>query len=165
MFTFKQFLTGAAATVVVFGATAPAIAQSTDITATTFESQEFLLANNFEDAFKKNRGELLRKLNLSNSQKQEIQAIRNRYSPQISSLRTEMKEARQTMRSLAESNASRSQLESQYAVNSSLRNQFADLKFQQMLDIREVLTVAQRREMADFIEEKMQERGGDFFGN
>lgn len=163
-FEFKQFLAGAAATVIVLGATAPAIAQATDFSATSFESGELLLANAFEDEFKKNRGELLRKLNLSNSQKQEIQAIRNRYSGQMNSLKTEMKDARQTMRSLAESNASRSQLETQYNVNRGLRNEFADLKFQQMLDIREVLTVAQRQQMAEFIEEKMQERGG-FFGN
>ena len=162
---FKQFLTGAAATVVVLGTTVPAIAQSTEISSTTFESNEILLANAFDDDFKKNRGELMRKLNLSNSQKQEIQSIRSRYSSQMSSLKTEMKEARQTMRSLAESNASRSQLESQYNANSRLRNEFADLKFQQMLDIREVLTVAQRREMAEFIEEKMQERGNGFLDN
>ena len=161
---FKQSLVFAAATAVVLATTGPAIAQSTDISTTSFDSNEMLLANRLDDEFKKNRGELLDKLDLSATQKQQMKAIRDEYQPQLSSLMSQLRSAQETMKSLAQSNASRSQLESQYQTVSSLRNQFSDLKFEQMLEVREVLTVAQRREMVEFMAEKKQERGG-FFSN
>ena len=164
MFNFKQFLAGAAATIVVLGVTAPAIADSRD-DLQTFDTDEILVANSFNDSFKKERGELLDTLNLSASQKQQIKAIHDRYNPQMSDLRSQIRVANAAMKELAQSNASRSRLETQYRTNRSLMDQFADLKFQQMLDIREVLTVAQRRDMAEFIDQKKKERGGDFFGN
>ena len=104
------------------------------------------------------------KLNLSTTQKQQMKAIRDEYQPQLSSLMSQLRSAQETMKSLAQSNASRSQLESQYQNVSSLRNQFSDLKFEQMMEVREILTVAQRQEMVQFMAEKKQERGG-FFSN
>ncbi|AFY40158.1 hypothetical protein Lepto7376_4021 [[Leptolyngbya] sp. PCC 7376] len=160
----KQSLLLAGAMALSFATVSPVIAQASDTSLSSLESSEYILANRFEDNFKKNQGELLSKLDLSSTQKQQIQAIREQYRPQMTNLMSEIRAAQEEMKSLAQSNASRSQLESQYNANSSLRNEMADLKFAQMMDIRDILTVSQRQEMVDFIAGKQKQRGG-FFGN
>ena len=65
-----------------------------------------------------------------------------------------------TMQELAQNgNTSTAQLESQRQVLISRRQAFADLKFEQMMKIREVLTVSQRETMAEFMMEKRSENG------
>ncbi|MEB3226063.1 MAG: Spy/CpxP family protein refolding chaperone [Synechococcus sp.] len=107
-----------------------------------------------------NRGDLIDKLDLDATQKQQIQAIRTNYRQSMASQRTAVKEAKETMRRLIrESTTSRSQLEAQYRTVSDLRKQLTDLQFQQMLDIREVLTPTQRAELAQHMAQKYQGEG------
>ncbi len=162
---FKQSLILASATTAaIIASTSPAIAQSLETKIIQpVDSNQLILANRFEESLKQNRGELMEKLNLSNNQKQQIMAIRQRYSPQMNSLSSSMRSARETMKNLTQSNASRSQLESQYRTVSNLREEMADLKFQQMMDIRDVLTVSQRQEMVDYFEEK--KKSNDWLGD
>ncbi|MGB2925160.1 MAG: Spy/CpxP family protein refolding chaperone [Limnothrix sp.] len=92
---------------------------------------------------------LLASLNLSTSQKQQIQTIKNSYQSQMGAQKSTMRQAYEIMKNLmANGNTSRSQLESQHRTIASLRREVADLHFRQMMDIREVLTPAQRETMA-----------------
>lgn len=58
------------------------------------------------------------------------------------------------------STTTRNQLEAQHRTITNLRQDLADLHFRQMLDIREVLTPAQRAELAQHMAQKRQ---GDRF--
>ncbi|OKH14165.1 Spy/CpxP family protein refolding chaperone [[Limnothrix rosea] IAM M-220] len=159
----RQSFLFASTTALVLSSFSPAIAQVSDFTLEPSDSSQLLLANRFAENLKQNRGELMDKLNLSNSQKQQIQGIRQRYSSQMNTLTSQMRTARATMQNLAQSNASRSQLERQYRTVSNLREDIADLKFRQMMDIRDVLTVSQRQEMAEYLEAK--KKVGSWFGD
>lgn len=111
------------------------------------------------------KGELLSKLNLSADQKRELLAIRNRYQAQMDSLSLSLRSAYNTMRTLmVGGTATRTQLEAQHQEISSLRQEMTELKFSQMMDIREVLTPAQRQEMQAYL---WQKHGGNarFNGN
>jgi len=111
------------------------------------------------------KDELLDSLNLSDAQKAEIQAIRSSYQAQMSIKQTSMNQAYATMKTLiTNGNTSRSQLEDQHRTLTTLRREIADLQFKQMMDIRDVLTPAQRQEMARHMnqrKESMRKRLGD----
>lgn len=156
----KQSSIVASAATLALSIFSPAIAQTSEI---WLESSPVLLTSRLAEQLKQNRGDLMEKLNLSNSQRQEIQDIRQRHSSQLNRLTSQIRSARNTMKNLVQSNASRSQLENQYRTMSNLRGELADLKFQQMMDIRDVLTVSQRRDLADYLEEK--KKHGHWFGD
>ncbi|MBV5261008.1 periplasmic heavy metal sensor [Synechococcus moorigangaii CMS01] len=99
--------------------------------------------------------DLLDKLSLSPSQKEQIQRIRDEYQRQMRMQRAAVQGAKEIMRDLIrDSTTPRSQLEAQHRMVSALRQELANLHFQQMLDIREVLTPAQRAELAQHMAQK-----------
>lgn len=151
----------AIATVLSFSVAPMAIAAPTNITEILAENyQPTLLARggNGKDA-------LLESLNLSTAQKAQIQSIRTSYQTQMASRKTSMNQAYATMKTLmANGNTSRSQLENQHRTVATLRREIADLQFQQMMDIRDVLTPTQRQEMAQYMsqrKENMRKQFGD----
>ena len=105
--------------------------------------------------------DLIDKLDLSAAQKQQIQGIRANYRSQMGVKRAAVQQAKNTMRILMRnSTTTRNQLETQHRTITNLRQDLADLHFQQMLDIRAVLTPAQRAELAQHMAQKHQ---GDRF--
>ena len=112
-----------------------------------------LAQNNREDA-------LLGKLNLSDSQKEQIQTIRGNYRSQIETKSNAIRQANDTMKTLmANGNTSRSQLETQHRTLAGLRQDLANLHFQQMMDIRDVLTPSQRESFATQMQQRNQNNG------
>lgn len=118
-------------------------------------NQMLLAQNSAED-------DLIDKLDLSNDQKRKIQTIRNRYRSQMNSKRTAIQRANETMKNLMQnSNTSRRQLENQHRTISSLRQDLANLHFQQMMDIRDELTPAQRAEIRQHLAQKKAQSWGN----
>lgn len=103
------------------------------------------------------KGDLIDKLNLSAAQREQIEGIRADYDQRLTSQQAEIHNARGTMRDLIrESTTPRSQLEMQHRQIGELRRQLADMRFQQMLDIRAVLTPTQRAELVQHMTDKYQ---------
>lgn len=118
-------------------------------------NQIFLAQKGSEDA-------LIDKLDLSDAQKQAIRAIRSGYRSQIESKRAAMQQASETMKDLMQnSNTSRNQLENQHRTLSSLRQDLANLHFQQMMDIRDELTPTQRAELRQHMGQKKAQGWGN----
>ncbi len=88
-------------------------------------------------------------LNLSAEQQQQIEQIRQSSQDEFERLREQTRQAREQMRQLMSSNASDSQLRNQHRQLQELNQQMGNLRFEQMLKIRAVLTEAQRRELAE----------------
>lgn len=104
--------------------------------------------------------QMFEQLNLSDSQKQQIQAIRERAKANSEQLREEIHSAREQMRALMGSNASESELRQQHETIKSLRDRAGDRRFETMLQIREVLTPAQRAQLAEMEPPQRGRRGG-----
>lgn len=105
---------------------------------------------------------LIDKLDLTDEQKQTIQSIRTGYRSQMESKRTAMQQAHEAMKNLMQdSNTTRSQLESQHNTVSALRQDLANLHFQQMMDIRDELTPAQRAEVRQHMGQKKSQGWGN----
>ncbi|WP_017292478.1 Spy/CpxP family protein refolding chaperone [Geminocystis herdmanii] len=100
------------------------------------------------------RGDFMEKLNLTTEQQQKMQSIRTKYQPQMDSIRQEMRTERETLRQMMTNNNSSDSLRSQHNKIASLNQRMADLRFQSMLEMREVLTSEQRQQWNQMMEEK-----------
>ncbi|NMG57133.1 periplasmic heavy metal sensor [Geitlerinema sp. P-1104] len=109
----------------------------------------------------RDRGQMrwMERLDLTPEQTNSIQAIRDRYQPQIDSVRERMQQQRDTMHSIMGSNASAEEIRQQRQQMMQLRDEMSELRFNSMMEIREVLTEEQRAEVRDWMEERRGERG------
>ena len=101
---------------------------------------------------------ILSQLDLSSEQKQQIQAIDNKYESDRNPLYQELRTEHQEMKTLFTSNATPEELRTQHEKIRNLRGQMGDIRFSQMLEVREVLTPEQRDRMAELIANKIRER-------
>ncbi|MGI0480402.1 Spy/CpxP family protein refolding chaperone [Geminocystis sp. CENA526] len=100
------------------------------------------------------KGDIMTKLNLTSEQQQQMQSIRTKYQPQMDSIRQEMRTEREALRQMMSNNASPDNLRSQHNKIASLNQRMGDLRFQSMLEMREVLTPEQRQQWNQMMEEK-----------
>ncbi|OAB57809.1 hypothetical protein AY600_08450 [Phormidium willei BDU 130791] len=98
-------------------------------------------------------------LDLTPEQTESIQAIRDRYQPQIDALREQMQQHRSTMHNAMGSNASDAEIRQHRQQMMELRNEMSDLRFNSMMDIRGVLTDEQRTQVRDWMEDHHGQRG------
>lgn len=108
---------------------------------------------------------LLETLDLSDGQRQQLQSIRQQYQPRITERERSLREARQELRQLLTGAASESAIRSQRARVERLEREVEDLRFQSLLEMRDVLTPEQRRRFGEYIErrrENFQERRDHF---
>lgn len=103
----------------------------------------------------------LERLNLSSEQRQDIEDIRNQYQEETQGLRQEMREAKQQLQQLMSSNASDGDLRSQHDRVTDLHQEMAQTRFEQMLEIRSVLTPEQREQWAGQMQERRQGGRGE----
>ena len=101
---------------------------------------------------------LLSKLDLTPEQTQQIEAIETKYQGDREPLHQELRTEMQTMKSLFSSDATTQELQGQQQTVRNLRDQLGDLRFNQMLEVREVLTPEQRDRMAELMAKKIQRR-------
>src|SRR6476661_8737253 len=86
---------------------------------------------------------MTQQLGLSAQQVQEIQAIREKYKPQMQPIIQNLRQAKQEMRQLKTNNASADQIAQQEQKVQGLKKQMQDLKTASMSEIRVTLTTEQ----------------------
>lgn len=111
-------------------------------------------------------GQLFEKLNLTADQKQKIQAIRNQYKDQMAQRRETMRKSQQELMNLMSGTASENQIREKHRQVLAQGQQMAELQFDIMLAMRQVLTPEQRRQLAQMMQQrrdtvKNQNRGGN----
>ncbi len=93
-------------------------------------------------------------LNLSQEQKQKLQAIRSQYKDQISQRKQAVRQITQQLRDLIASNASAEEIRAKHQQVQGLRQQLEDVSFESMLATREVMTLDQRKQYAQVMEQR-----------
>jgi Spy/CpxP family protein refolding chaperone len=106
------------------------------------------------------KGEWLQQLNLTPEQTRQVQAIRERNQGQMEQARNSLRQARQELNQLMDSNASQRQVQDKFAQVQSLQQQVAKLRFENMMAIREILTPEQRQQMRTLMQERRQRGPG-----
>lgn len=153
------------ATLASFGLTGNALAadylQNRDFD--SFSVSSTLIAQRRGDdddrGYKADKGErLMGKLNLTNEQRNKMSDIRKKYEPQFSSLNEQLRNERETLREMMRTNQGENQLRSQHQKIVSLNQQIQSLRFESMLEMREVLTPEQRQEWANMMGERRMSR-------
>jgi Spy/CpxP family protein refolding chaperone len=97
------------------------------------------------------RANFIERLNLTDAQKQRIEALRNDHNNKIQPIKNQLKTKEDELRSLMSNNASNDQLKSKHKEIQSLRQQMGNLHFENMLEIRSVLTPEQRSQFAQMM--------------
>lgn len=87
----------------------------------------------------------MKELNLTDEQSEKIKEIRRSHRERVKSAREEMKATREALQSTMQSGASNSELKSKHEAKINARNKFERSRFDQMLEIRSVLTPEQRK--------------------
>jgi Spy/CpxP family protein refolding chaperone len=108
--------------------------------------------------------DLFEQLNLSEPQKQQMTTIRQKYRGDIEQTHNRLRAARQELQQLMAGDASKDSIRAKHRQVGSLRQEIDRLRFESMLEIRDVLTPAQRRELAQLAEQRrgrMRDRMGD----
>ena len=103
-------------------------------------------------------------LNLSESQTQQLEAIRQKYWGQMEQLRKKIQPQKQELQNLMAGTADASAIRNQHAQLLSLRQQLGNLRFESMLEMREVLTPEQRRQFAQMMQQHRQQSRNRFRG-
>ncbi len=98
------------------------------------------------------KGRLINELNLSEQQHQQLEAIRQQFRPEVEKLKNQLDQLRQDMRQLNSSNASDQQLRAKFQEIQAVKNDLEELRFEQKLAMRQVLTPEQRVKMANLRE-------------
>lgn len=102
---------------------------------------------------------LLDNLNLSEEQQNQLQTIRTDYQPRMMEQREQLAQAHQTLREMMHNNTSTEELRNQHEQVQALRQEMANLRFESMLERREVLTPEQREQLAELMQERRENRG------
>lgn len=119
-------------------------------------NQSHYLAQNLPTA--RDGGRLLRQLNLSTEQERQMGQIKAKYESQMRSIKNDLRSERQKLKEMMVTNQSANEIRNQHRRVANLSQRFHDLRFENMLEIREVLTLEQRQEFAKIMEEKRGDR-------
>ena len=85
---------------------------------------------------------------------QKIQEIRDRYKGQLEQRSQSVRQAQQELGTLMAGTASTSQIREKHRQVTQLRQQLADLRFESMLEMREILSADQRRQLANLMQQR-----------
>ncbi len=108
---------------------------------------------------RRNKDGLLQQLNLNQQQMQQMQAIRQKYRSQIAPRQQALRQARQELATLMNSTASASQIRSKNQQVEELQQQLQKLRFESMLEMREVMTPEQRAKFVQLMQQRRQQKG------
>lgn len=97
---------------------------------------------------------LMEQLNLSAEQKKEMQAIRQKYQGQTKPLQEQLRTQMEELRRMMDGNASKDSIRAKHEQVVNLRNQLANIRFEEMLENREVLTPSQRQQFAQLMQQR-----------
>ncbi|CCI03851.1 Spy/CpxP family protein refolding chaperone [Microcystis aeruginosa] len=100
------------------------------------------------------RERLIEQLNLTDEQKSKVAAIRQKYQEKTKQLRETLRSNEQELNSLLSNNASDREIRSKHQQVSRNRQEMSNLQFESFLEIRQVLTPAQRTEFSQLMQER-----------
>ncbi|MBE9202559.1 Spy/CpxP family protein refolding chaperone [Synechocystis salina LEGE 06099] len=106
------------------------------------------------------QGQWMQSLNLTDSQKQQLEAIRQKYQGQMQSLSEQLRTSQNELRTLMAGNGSDSQIRAKHSQVANLRQQLGELRFNSMLESRQVLTPEQRQKFSELMQERRNNRQG-----
>ena len=110
--------------------------------------------------WKGHSSKLMESLNLTETQKEQVKEIQENKPEALEEGWTQLKAEMETMRSLAENNASTDELRQQHNKIQSLRTEMGSQRFEQMLKVYEILTPEQRKTFAQKLgKHRMWKRG------
>lgn len=98
-------------------------------------------------------------LNLSDEQMQQLSAIREKYRPQMERLKQQMQAKGQELSRMMQGNASENDLRRKHQEIINLRQQMGNIRFESMLEMRNILTPEQRQKLAQLLEQRRQRIG------
>lgn len=107
-----------------------------------------------------NGDRLMRELNLSQEQMQQIQAIRQKYQGQMQQQRQSLRQAQQELQQLMAADTPINQIRDKHRQVQQLRTSMAELQFENTLEMREVLTMEQRRLLNQRMQQRRENRSG-----
>ena len=137
----------------------PAVATE-NIQETPHQSLKQLLVN--KDRTKTGIRRLRQILDLNPEQEQQISEIYSTYRENISPIRSELRTEEKRLQELMVGTSSEDQLREQHKTIVNLREELADLYFEGILEIREVLTPEQRYRFREMIQQYRQNLGRRF---
>ncbi|MCW6036081.1 Spy/CpxP family protein refolding chaperone [Spirulina subsalsa FACHB-351] len=106
-----------------------------------------------------NHDHLMETLNLDENQRQQMRAIHERNSTQMNQSRQTLQAAHQRMRELmGSSSASEQELRAQHNEIQRLQQEMGNLRFQSMLEMRNILTPEQRSQMNEMHQQRRMNR-------
>lgn len=97
-------------------------------------------------------------LNLSSQQKQELNAIRQKYQGQMDKAFNQLRDRQDELQKLMSGNASDQDIRAKHKQVSELRSQLGELRFESMLESRKVLTPEQRKQFAQLMDERRERK-------
>ncbi|MFM8307266.1 MAG: Spy/CpxP family protein refolding chaperone [Microcystis aeruginosa] len=100
------------------------------------------------------RERLIEQLNLTDEQKSKVAAIRQKYQEKTKQLRETLRSNEQELNSLLSNNASDRDIRAKHQQVSRNRQEMSNLQFESFLEIRQVLTPAQRQEFSQLMQER-----------
>ncbi|WP_421659284.1 Spy/CpxP family protein refolding chaperone [Leptothermofonsia sp. ETS-13] len=146
---FPRRIAAIAATVVILGGaiaiSRPGALFSNQIAQVSRESKE------------RSKGNWLKDLNLTPAQFQKIEAIRSRYKNDFTQQRQAVQQAQKELRAMLAGDTPVDQIRQKYNEVRTLKQRFADTRFNSLLETREVLNFEQRKK---FVEHMRQKREG-----
>ncbi|EAZ91002.1 Spy/CpxP family protein refolding chaperone [Crocosphaera chwakensis] len=121
---------------------------------------KILAQQNGNQPSRRDRGEQFQqKLNLSDEQMQQLRNIREKYRPQMEQLKTQMRTQGQELSQMMQGNTSESDLKRKHQEIIDLRQEMGNIRFESMLEMRQVLTTEQRQQFAQFLQQRRQTGG------
>jgi Spy/CpxP family protein refolding chaperone len=106
------------------------------------------------------QGQWMESLNLTDRQKQQLEAIRQKYQGQMQSLSEQLRTSQNELRTLMAGNGSDSEIRAKHNQVANLRQQLGELRFNSMLESRQVLTPEQRQKFSQLMQERRNNRQG-----
>jgi Spy/CpxP family protein refolding chaperone len=100
----------------------------------------------------------IQKVNLTPAQSQRMQAISNNYRGKISESTTALRQAQLELGQMLAGDASVDSLRQKHQQVETLKQRVANLRFESLLEMREVLTPEQRRQVAENLQNRIRMR-------
>jgi protein CpxP len=104
------------------------------------------------------KGRLIEELNLSPQQQQQLEAIRQQRRGEIENLKQRMQQLRQEMDQLLSTNAPESSIRAKFTEIQAVKQKMAEVRFEQMLATREILTPEQRVKFRELMSRRRERR-------
>jgi len=99
-------------------------------------------------------GQLIQELDLTNEQRAQIEAIQAKYADDLVANNQNLNTAYQELRTMMIGDTPDDLIRSKHEEIRAMRQESGDLRFESMLEVRQVLTLEQRQELADLMEQR-----------